>query len=248
MAPLYQQIHGQLRRRIETSFYSRGAALPAESKLVEEFGVSLITVRRALHELALDGLVESRQGVGHFVRMPQAQPLVIGLSTFTSDVVSNRLRIIRTLLVDEMIPAQQEIAEKLDVQPGSMLRHLMRLDAEGNMPISTDEVFIQPALAQKVTMQMAADPSFMVQWQLATGIVLHTMRQEISVEMPGEKDQLNLQIGPGIPVLVTNELSFDSDDRPKMYIVTRYRADRCHLSGTFTLVQTEMDGMMVGVD
>jgi len=246
MAPLYQQIYDQLRRRIESAYYTRGSALPAESKLVEEFGVSLITVRRALHELALDGLVESRQGVGHFVRVPVAQPVVIGLSTFTSDVVANRLRIVRTLLVDDLIPATQEIAAKLGVQPGSMLRHLMRLDAENNVPMSVDEVFLQPALAQKVTKEIAAAPDFMHPWQLATGITLRSTRYEISVEMPTEQDQMYLQIGPEIPMLVTGELPSDGEDHTMMYVITRYRGDRCQLSGTVTLAQHDIDAMIVG--
>lgn len=246
MTPLYQQIYDQLRRRIESSQYERGSALPAESKLVDEFGVSLITVRRALHELALDGLVESRQGVGHFVRVPAAQPVVIGLSTFTSDVVANRLRIIRTLLVDDLVPAPREIAEKLNVQSGSMLRHLMRLDTENNVPLSIDEVFVQPALAQKITKEIAAAPDFMHPWQIATGISLHSTSYEISVEMPTEQDQRYLQIGPEVPILVTGELPADTGGSPVMYVVTRYRGDRCQLTGTVTLVQHALNNMTIG--
>src|ERR1700757_3105473 len=45
-----------------------GAALPTEQALCDEFGVSRITVRRALADLAEQGYIERRQGVGSFVR------------------------------------------------------------------------------------------------------------------------------------------------------------------------------------
>jgi GntR family transcriptional regulator len=57
-----------IRERIEDDTYGPGAALPSESQLVSEFGVSRPTVLRALGILRQDGWIESRQGKGHFVR------------------------------------------------------------------------------------------------------------------------------------------------------------------------------------
>src|ERR1700757_3234796 len=57
-----------------------GAALPTEQALCDEFGVSRITVRRALADLAEQGYIERRQGVGSFVRQrdrADEAPLVV---------------------------------------------------------------------------------------------------------------------------------------------------------------------------
>ena len=66
--PLYRTVYDSLKARILAGDYPPDVALPSESRLVHDYGVSLITVRRALHELVLDGLIERRQGVGSFVR------------------------------------------------------------------------------------------------------------------------------------------------------------------------------------
>ena len=44
-----------------------GARLPSESELVAQFGLSRMTVNRALRELVQEGLIERVQGVGSFV-------------------------------------------------------------------------------------------------------------------------------------------------------------------------------------
>ncbi len=66
-APLYQQIVARLSQEIEAGAYAAGDKLPSERALCEQFGVSQITVRRALRELAHAGLVYSRHGLGWYV-------------------------------------------------------------------------------------------------------------------------------------------------------------------------------------
>ncbi|GAA5160708.1 GntR family transcriptional regulator [Pseudonocardia eucalypti] len=67
-APKYQRIAEQLRREIAAGQYKPGERMPAETDLVERFGVSLPTIRQALSVLRAEGLIESRQGKGTFVK------------------------------------------------------------------------------------------------------------------------------------------------------------------------------------
>jgi GntR family transcriptional regulator len=246
MIPLYQYVYEQLTERINGGVYARGAMLPSEAQLRKEFGVSLITVRRALHELALDGLVDSRQGIGNFVRERPRDGVVIGLSNFTSSVATGRLRLVRTLLADELIPASALLAEKLGVQAGSRLRHLVRLDSEGRAPLSVDEVFMRPTLARVIDEAMAASPLFMHVWQQKTHTNLVRTYYEITVNMPTTEEQEQLQIDAKVPVLVTSETIMDSTERTIMNVVTHYRGDRCRLSATVLLAQKKTKRGIVG--
>jgi GntR family transcriptional regulator len=234
--PLYRLIYQELRQRIDSGTLARGQTLPSEPKLVQEFNVSLITIRRAIDELVLDGLVERRQGVGSFVRSG-GRKVGVGVSTFNSDVAAGRLRIVRTLLQDDLAPAAQEIADKLGVQPGSMLRHLVRLDAEGGVPLSVDEVYVPPALAAAISADIASSPSFVDLWQEKAGLALQRVEYEINVQVPGQADQDMLGIGPDVPLLVTGELVLDARQEPMLWVVTRYRADRCRLLGSYSLLR-----------
>ncbi|MCL5105614.1 MAG: GntR family transcriptional regulator [Armatimonadetes bacterium] len=234
--PLYRIIYQKLLDRIGSGEYTRGSALPSEPKLAEEFEVSLITVRRAIHELVLDGLVESRQGIGHFVRDAERNSVVVGMSSFTCDVAAGRLRLVRTLMEDNLIPIPRDVAERLDVQTGSMLRHFVRLDCEGGTPLSVDEAFVPPALASEITPEIAASPLFLKLWQEKSGIDMASSEYEISVRTASEQDQRILGIDQNTVLLVTGELVKDGNGRPVLWVETRYRGDRCRLSGSVMLI------------
>ncbi len=65
--PLHATISEKLRQQIENNYYLPGEKLPSEHQLMQAFGVSRITVRRAVTNLVNQGLVRSQQGKGVFV-------------------------------------------------------------------------------------------------------------------------------------------------------------------------------------
>ncbi|MDM2350157.1 GntR family transcriptional regulator [Mycobacteroides abscessus] len=66
--PLHRQLFLVLHDEISRGTLQPGQALPTEKSLCEQFGVSRITVRRALTDLAEEGFIERQRGVGSFVR------------------------------------------------------------------------------------------------------------------------------------------------------------------------------------
>lgn len=233
--PLYESVYESIRKRILSGEYDPGDFLPSEPKLKEEFGVSIITVRRALHELEHDGLIERRQGLGSVVLDAAAKPVVIGLSTFTPDVAQGRLRVVRTLLEDSLVQSADDTAGRLGVQPGSLVRRMVRLDMEGEAPLSVDEVFIAPSKAAVITPEIAASPVFIDLWQDASGMTLTHSEYEILAEEASEEDAALLKMEkPGI-ILITRELFFDSSGTPAALVISRYRGDRVRISGTVTV-------------
>src|ERR1700720_5040145 len=64
--PKYQQVVEAVKNEILSGRYQRGQKLPSEAALVKRFGASRITVGRALRELRLAGLIQSRAGSGSF--------------------------------------------------------------------------------------------------------------------------------------------------------------------------------------
>lgn len=79
--PKYKRIYLELREALANGTYGAGAKLPSESELVESFGASRPTVRRALAQLEAEGLVQRRMGSGTTVIEQQShqKPLVLGL-------------------------------------------------------------------------------------------------------------------------------------------------------------------------
>src|SRR4051812_46886122 len=65
--PLYHQLEQDLVDRISGGEFAPGDLLPSEEGICEQYGVSRITVRRALESLIHQGLIVRRRGVGSFV-------------------------------------------------------------------------------------------------------------------------------------------------------------------------------------
>jgi GntR family transcriptional regulator len=227
--PRYRIVYDSLKERILAGDYPPGVALPSESRLVHDYGVSLITVRRALQELVLDGLIERRQGVGSFVR-EVSRGVVVGLSSFDADVAEGRLRLARELLSDSEMSAPADVAARLRIPAGSTVRYLSRLDRQGAVPFSVDEVFIPPALARSVTPELAASPLFFPLWCESVGVNVERVDFELGVQIPDRVRQEQLGIGPETPLLTCTELNFDAAGSPVMWIVSYYRGDVTHLT------------------
>jgi GntR family transcriptional regulator len=61
------RVAADLRRRVEAGEWAAGRALPSVAKLAEEYATSRSTITRALHMLAVEGLVEVESRWGTFV-------------------------------------------------------------------------------------------------------------------------------------------------------------------------------------
>ena len=92
--PLYHRIYVILRERILNGTYQVGETLPSEAELMDRFGVSRITARRALDELSGEGLVARARGRGTQVSaraMPEVggAPIVAGIEGLMANFPSS---------------------------------------------------------------------------------------------------------------------------------------------------------------
>jgi GntR family transcriptional regulator of arabinose operon len=81
-ADVYDRLLGQLRE----GRWKAGDRIPTEAELVEQFGVSRITVARAVHDLEAQGLVERRRGAGTFVRAAHGAAATLSFGLLIPDL------------------------------------------------------------------------------------------------------------------------------------------------------------------
>ena len=68
--PLYYQVYASLLQRIQSGEFPAGSYLPAERQLTEDYGVSRITIIKALNELSREHHIRRQQGRGTLVTHP----------------------------------------------------------------------------------------------------------------------------------------------------------------------------------
>src|SRR5690606_20172913 len=104
-----------------------GTLMPSEAELVERFGVSRITAKRALDDLAAEGLVARRRGRGTMVtHRYRPRALQAPLGSLLSDIESMAARTDAELIDWGFEPAPPAIAERLDLGPDRQVLRLVR--------------------------------------------------------------------------------------------------------------------------
>jgi len=118
--PLYLQVKESLQREIERS-YKPGDMLPSEPELEKRYGVSRITIRRALDELVSERLIIRQQGRGTFVREPQVVQDLARAASWTASMLEQGLQ-------PQTISCEYSV-----VEPAAELRDLMKLNEGQNV-------------------------------------------------------------------------------------------------------------------
>ena len=133
--PLYHQLEEELRGRIHAGEFAPGALLPTEEQICIGYGVSRITVRRALDALISQGLIVRRRGVGSFVAEPKAGVRSVRLAGSLDEFLaaSGMLETQMISLHETVAPA--EIAESLQIEKGAPVVRLEALTRLEGAPI-----------------------------------------------------------------------------------------------------------------
>jgi GntR family transcriptional regulator len=132
--PLYRRLQRGIRHAINTGAIGQEDALPSERDLATLLGVSRITVRRAVQELADEGLLSQRQGAGTFVTPRVEQPLS-QLTGYTEDMTARGMLPTVQWLNRSVTTASPDEALALNLSPGSKVSRLFRLRFADNRPM-----------------------------------------------------------------------------------------------------------------
>lgn len=143
--PLYHQVYLQLVEALVRGDWKLGDRIPTERDLATSFGCSLITVRRALDELAREGRLERTRGRGTFVT---ERPIVRNLSGpvgFADEIRSlgyQPYSVVVTARVEEASPA---VSDALAVPPRTPVHYLERIRGADGLPLVLEQVHLPVA-------------------------------------------------------------------------------------------------------
>lgn len=158
---LYLQLETELKQAILDGKYGVGERIPTEQELCQSFGMSRITVRRAVQDLVEEGLLSKVQGRGTFVAVPKH---VLG-SSESSDRGFGRLEpgdhgIHRVVLEKSTERADKDLAAILGIQQGGEVFFIRRLIIEEDYPMAIDNLFVSSAMFPDLPDFLLDDVSF----------------------------------------------------------------------------------------
>lgn len=231
----YQRVQESLAEEIERGRRAPGSRLPPERALAEHFGVSRVTLRRALAELERSGVV-TRTSTGWAVATARIGEPPNALMSFSEMAASRGLTPSSRVLNQEVRPASIDEAETLGLAPGAALFELERLRLMDEVPIMIDDTRVPLSLAPGVDETDFAKASLYE--VLERRYALRAARARFSVEAIAADERraslLGLPIGE--PLLRCHQLTEDETGRPIEICDMVYRGDRYRFRAT--LVRT----------
>ena len=225
---LHRQLFLVLRERIVRGTYEPGGALPTEEALCDHFGVSRITVRRTLADLATLGLVERRHGLGTFVRrdlpLPRAIPSLGLISALENSALQTEVEVLE---VAQALPPR-DVASSLQLEANETAVHALRLRSITGVPVMLTDAWVPLRLRKGVTASHLRKKALyqILQFQ---GVKFGRVIQEISAAVadPGRAKLLNIDLGA--PMLSLVRVMHDADARPVLHLSAYLSPERSRI-------------------
>ena len=173
--PKYLSVRENLRRRV--SALPEHTLLPPEPVLCEEYGVSRITLRRAVDGLVADGHLVREQGRGTYVTRPAIrheyrESFVHRIAGWSSVMTEQGAQVGTTVLTQRIVPVQPPVAVELGLEPATDVVELVRLRSVDGAPNHVAHSFLPAATYPKAA-----------EVDLSEGSLYEFLRREYSADL-----------------------------------------------------------------
>jgi GntR family transcriptional regulator len=228
LGPKYLAVREHLRRRV--SALPEHTLLPPEPVLCAEYGVSRITLRRAVDGLVADGHLVREQGRGTYVSRPgirheYRESFVHRIAGFSSVMTEQGSQVGTAVLTQRVVPAPPAIAGELKLSPADDVVELERLRSVDGAPNHVAHSFLPAALYPKAAEQDFTEGSLYEYLRQEYGADLAHARIVVDVGTAAPDEADLLRVVAGSPLLVVRTTVRDSADHPLVHSFSRLRPD-----------------------
>ena len=229
--PKYHQVYLVLREQLEEGRFADG--LPGEFALMEEFKVARVTVRRALEQLAAEGLISREPGRGTRPLSRAGLRLVgdahdtrrANLHGLLENLVTMGLRTSVKVIDVSTVAASDAVAGALQLDVGDPVQKAVRVRSTKAGPLSHITTFVPAEVARQFgRRELARKPILMLLEE--AGVKVGRAHQTISARLADAVLAQHLDVSVGTALLAVRRLVRDDAERPVQWLHGFYRPDR----------------------
>jgi GntR family histidine utilization transcriptional repressor len=180
--PRYAQIKSHIKTQLESGLWRIGERIPSETQLSQDFSVSRMTARRAVQELADEGLLARSVGAGTFVIQPPSPISSVELPDFNQQFSFSNSEYSNRIVTLETMPAERDIAALLGLAEGELIYHSVIVHSIASVPAQWEESFVSPELVPVYLKQnfKRVSPQAYINWVIAPSRVEHQLQAIIA--------------------------------------------------------------------
>jgi GntR family transcriptional regulator len=234
--PLYQQIYLMIRDRITHGEYPDQSLLPTEHEMANQFGVSRITAKRALNEIAADGLCVRKRGQGSRVTYKLANaPLKSDAQGLLDVFAGMNMHTEGRVLEFDYRPAGKRIAEIFGTDATAEVQRSVRTRYHDGKPLSYLTTYVPADLGRRYQRKHLADQAVVTMLE-KTGVEVAGADQTITAVLAEAVVATALKVKQGTPLIRISRIVRDRNGRVVEYIAGLYRPDRFQYGMSMTRV------------
>lgn len=212
--PKYAALRDALARQILGGDIRCGEKLPSETALGQRFEVSRVTVRHALESLRQAGLVESRQGRGHYARRVRIDLHIDRLLGLTEALGPAGIRIGAKVLSAKTVKGRPSVREDLELDPDDPVVRLVRLRRLANRPVCLESRFVRPLPGRDLLRMDLSDADMHAVYEHELGIELGFADVKVDHVGASATAAKILRVSEGAVLLRLRHLVYDDGARP----------------------------------
>ncbi len=223
--PLYRQMVALLTNRIRSGAIAAGEFLPSEKELCAEYGVSRITAKRAMNELAQAGLVSREQGRGTRVLDNQLSPVFSASIDGWRENVSAMGRWTSAQVLEfDYVPASVAVAAALEMEPGKTVQHTVRVRRQNGEPFSHLVTYVPEDIGRRYKRKDLGNNPLHKLLERA-GVRIAKARQVLTATLADPPIAGILGVPVGSPLIEVERVVRDETGTPVEFIRVLYRPD-----------------------
>ena len=227
-AAKYDGIYKSLRQAVETQEYLYGGALPSEHQLVQIYGCSRNTVRRAIAELAEEGYVQSIHGKGVLViyqKRMQTQFSIGGIESLKEAAARNGLSLRTQVIRFTELAVDEAFAGQTGFTAGDEVYYVQRVRYLNGEAMILDHNYFLKEVVRELTPEIA-EGSVYEYMEQTLGETIVTTRRRYTVERETELDAQHMDMRGYNCVMVVSSKTFNKDGVMFEYTSSRHRPDQ----------------------
>jgi GntR family transcriptional regulator len=227
--PLHRQVYLDLVSSLDGGEWGPGDRLPTERELCGQYGCSLITVRRALDELAREGRLERTRGRGTFVKPSRITHDLTATRSFTDEMRRRGLQPSTRLVEARTVPAEEAVAGALELTPGSFVHRIERLRCASGVALLLERAHL-PAERFPGLLELDFEAGSLYDALTGTyGIQLGETHETIEPVLTSAREARLLAERPRQPALLLVGTTFTKSGIPIEFTRTLVPGDRSRL-------------------
>lgn len=228
--PIYYQLFKYFEKRIRSGDFKPGDALPTEMEIAERFGISRMTVRRAIGELANLGMVYTQKGKGTFVARPKLDKVVFNLDNFYDEVRQKGLDCQTKLLEARIVKADALTAKRLQIEVNTRCLYFRFVITANGEPLAYETKYTVYAKQRPILESELKDSSLSRLAAVHSNSIPASSKKVLMASKTTEEESKILGVGCNTPVILVVQTIYDQDKKPIAWGKTIYRGDRYKLT------------------